>query len=362
MEKHHHELNSPGKIKRELSEVVNIKGISIYCGVLDHQHSFQIAGIHFHDRSDKIMAILSEADLAPVGISVYTRLDHFKQCIVALKKNDLSLHTELYIFSDAPRPGDEDAVQDVRAYAKSVEGFKTVSVIEREKNSRIDNNRGGMSYLLQKYGRLIWLEDDVVTAKGFLTFVNEALKKYQYDDSIMSITGYRPPLLLDVDDTNSDILLLPRFNAWGFGIWKRSYEKISEINSEILTKDFQRKVGILGDDLLHLFQKELLGELNALDIRATFWQNYYGCNTIYPKFSLTRNLGFDGTGAHCGTSDKFDVDELWSKRADFNFTQDVTINKKFETANFYFRRLTWYAKSKRNIRYFLRHLLYQNSN
>lgn len=297
-----------------------------------------------------------------MGISVYTRLAHFKQCIEALHQNDLAMKTNLYIFSDAPRVGDEDAVRAVRSYSKSIEGFKTVSVIQRETNSRVQNNRGGMAYLLQKYGRLIWLEDDVLTAKGFLTFMNEALEKYKSDESVMSITGYRPPVLLEVGGSDTDILLLPRFNAWGFGIWQRSYDQISEINSEILTKDFQRKVSILGDDLLHLFRKEIMGELNALDIRATFWQNYYGSCTVYPKFSLTRNLGFDGTGLHCGTSVKFDINELWCKRTDFNFIKDSSLNKKFEIANCDFRRLKWYANLKRNLRYLLQRLLFKRHN
>jgi len=35
-------------------------------------------------------------------------------------------------------------------------------------------------------------------------------------------------------------------------------------------------------------------------------------STVYPRKSLVRNIGHDGSEMHCGKTNKFDVD-LWEK-------------------------------------------------
>ena len=132
--------------------------------------------------------------LAPIGISTYCRLNHLKQTIIALQRNTLAKESELYIFSDAQKQGDEERVAKVREYIYTIDGFKKIHIVERKTNGRVANNRGGMKHLLEKYGKMIWLEEDIVTTSGFLQFVNEALEFYKDDERIISITGYSPPI------------------------------------------------------------------------------------------------------------------------------------------------------------------------
>ena len=53
-------------------------------------------------------------DLAPIAVSTYARPQHLQQTIAALQKNTLAQQSELFVFSDAPKPGDEDKVEAVR--------------------------------------------------------------------------------------------------------------------------------------------------------------------------------------------------------------------------------------------------------
>ena len=69
---------------------------------------------------------LNLEDLAPISVSVYNRIAHFKNCIKSLAANDLAKNSVLYIFSDGAKPGDEKAVLKVREYARSIKGFKNV--------------------------------------------------------------------------------------------------------------------------------------------------------------------------------------------------------------------------------------------
>ncbi len=65
--------------------------------------------------------------LAPIALFSYMRLDTLKKTVEALKTNDLASQSELYIFSDAARNG-EDAfvVSQVRDYLQTITGFKKI--------------------------------------------------------------------------------------------------------------------------------------------------------------------------------------------------------------------------------------------
>ncbi len=77
---------------------------------------------------------------APIGLIVYARLEHTKKTILALKNNALAKESKLYIFSDAPKDGDENKVTQMRDYIKTINGFKSVFIIERDTNSRVKNS------------------------------------------------------------------------------------------------------------------------------------------------------------------------------------------------------------------------------
>ena len=154
--------------------------------------------------------------IAPIGLSVCSRLKHLKHTVEALQMNDLADRSELYIFSDAPVHGNEEKVQSVRDYIKTINRFKKVHIIERENNDRVANSRGGMRMLLDRFGKMIFLEEDVVTAPGFLTFMNKHLDKYDGHDRIFSISGYTPPIVFQMLPSLR-LFYSRRFNA--LGIW-----------------------------------------------------------------------------------------------------------------------------------------------
>lgn len=72
---------------------------------------------------------------APIILFVYNRPWHTQQTIEALQKNELADQSDLIIYTDAPK--NDQAwlqVQEVRDYIKIVDGFKSVKIIERDKN------------------------------------------------------------------------------------------------------------------------------------------------------------------------------------------------------------------------------------
>src|SRR5688572_7223408 len=118
--------------------------------------------------------------LAPVALFVYNRPWHTRQTVKALQNNFLADETELFIFSDGPKNDDSKAaVQEVRDYLKTIEQFKNITIIEQEKNLGLANSIiSGVTEIVNKYGKIIVIEDDLISSRYFLKYMNDALDKY----------------------------------------------------------------------------------------------------------------------------------------------------------------------------------------
>jgi hypothetical protein len=266
-------------------------------------------------------------DLAPIGVSTYSRINHLKQTIEALQKNTLAKESEIYIFSDAPKKGDEEIVAKVREYIHTIDGFKKVHILERNTNSRVKNNRGGIRELLDKYGRMIFLEDDVATAPGFLQFMNDALNFYKNYSNILSVSGHTPNLSY-FNDVFCDIYLSKRFHGWGVGFWHDKYNLIKDIPSWSEIKRDQQTIQNLKDmgrDMVSMIQSEADHRIDALDIKACYLCAKYGYTNVLPTKTLVKNIGMDNSGVHCSDCDPFFNDLLSNKRS-FIMIEDLQID------------------------------------
>ena len=110
-------------------------------------------------------------EIAPVIIFTYNRLEHTKQTIEALMENYLADKSDIYIFSDGPKGEiDEKEVSNIRQYINSLMGFKSITIVESKSNNGLANSViQGVTEVINKYGKAIVLEDDIVTSRYFLT-------------------------------------------------------------------------------------------------------------------------------------------------------------------------------------------------
>lgn len=249
---------------------------------------------------------------APVIIHAYRRREHLRRTLDALRENRLSDRTEVFITSDGPRPGDEAQVAEVREFLGTVTGFKRVEIIARKTNNRLENWRFRRR-MLGEHDRIVVVEDDCVTAPGFLAFMNECLDRYADDPGVFSVSGYIPPLP-GVPADPFRLLRLGRFNAWGHGIFRRTERLIrphpdpGEFNRLLDDPAFRRKVAReVGLPWFGMLRRVCLGKLLAFDVMANLEVLKRGLDVIYPSRSLVSNIGFDGSGEHCGDGDRFKV-------------------------------------------------------
>lgn len=285
--------------------------------------------------------------LAPVSITVYNRENHFCSCIKALKKNTLANKTHLYIFSDAPScSADEKAVQNIRQFATNIQGFREVSCIFQGENNPKLNNALARSIPLSAYNKIIRLEDDIITAPGFLNFINSALEFYKDDPDIINVCGYSPPIRIP-DDYINDTFILKRPCAWGWGYFSEVLEIIESDSSssldclsKLLSDSLVDKFYEVGQDVKRMALNQSRAGQFTGDVKLMLYQLLNAKFTVYPRHSLVQNLGHDGSGMHCGRTTDFLHNELWSKVHDFEFDVNPNVNSKIVRANYNFRSRT----------------------
>ena len=136
--------------------------------------------------------------LAPIIVFCYNRPDHLEQTLESLSCNELADQSILYIYCDGPKSDASDEMRqkiaDVRLVARKRQWCKEVHVVEREENVGLMNNIvGAVTEIVNQYGRVIVLEDDMLTSPGTLRYFNDALELYKDEDKVMHIVSYMFP-------------------------------------------------------------------------------------------------------------------------------------------------------------------------
>lgn len=253
---------------------------------------------------------------APVFVSVYNRPDHFQKCISALQAADLASETLLYIASDKEKEDSEkDAVEKVRSIIRGIRGFKKVVPFLRERNLGFPKSINDAWYpVLKDHGSAIFLEDDVLVAKGFLRFMNLALTKYENHPRVQAVCGWSWASHPAWPKTH---YFLRAFSAWGFGCWyHKEYEteKFPETAQRFMNRwHLLAKANRIMPHALHFLKK--IGEEGApiTDISKSLAciENDHFC--VFPKKTLIQNIGHDGTGLHCTTENLHGIGETWNE-------------------------------------------------
>ncbi len=247
---------------------------------------------------------------APILLFVYNRPEHTKLTIEALRNNTLASESILYIYSDAARSeADTAKVNEVRKVIQSVDGFKEINIIERDKNwglarSIID----GVTSVVNKYGRVIVLEDDLVTAPYFLQFMNDALETYRDEPRVGHIYACEYTQNRALPDT----YLIKFTGSWGWATWDRAWKKFNPDGQYLLNELQRRKLTRTFDfngtyGYTRMLQRQVEGKNNSWAIRwnaSLFLNDMLSLNA---GKSLVRNIGFDGSGTHCGSDRLYDA-------------------------------------------------------
>lgn len=256
--------------------------------------------------------------LAPIILFTYNRLEHTKKTIESLSKNALAKESELYIYSDAAKTEtDLEKVKAVREYIYTIYGFKKINIIEAKKNKGLANSViDGVTEIINKYKKVIVLEDDLVTSKYFLEYMNESLNLYEKREDIWSIAGYSPNIDIP-KEYKYDIYLTYRGCSWGWATWKDRWDgidwNIRDYSEFKKNKKLITEFDISGSDMSPMLDDQMNGRINSWAIRWCYNQYKQKKLTVYPVKSLVRNIGNDLSGTHTSITNKYDCELLDKK-------------------------------------------------
>lgn len=277
----------------------------------------------------------------------YNRCKHTERVLNALKKNTL-LPEKLYIFQDGVK-NQQQLIEwkKVNDIIQKVDWCLTELVISEHNKGLADSIVSGLNYVFEKHDAVIVLEDDCVPHPQFMEFMYACLRKYENEKSVYNVSGYAWPL--EVQKNGTDAYFTHRANSWSWGTWKtrwleysRDYTILGRIKNDELAA---KRLSIWGEDLEGYLLGNIYGNCNSW---ATFWslkiieKNGY---CIAPYKSLVENIGFDGTGVHCGTG------EIWTdllgeeERLTINLPEIIELPKQCEIkfANYF----AWATREKR---------------
>jgi len=296
-------------------------------------------------------------DLAPIILFVFNRPWHTRQTIEALQKNLYARESNLFVFSDGPKTvADESKVQEVRDYIRTCVGFKSMSIRERDRNFGLaESIITGVTEIVNQYGNIIVLEDDLISSPNFLKFMNRALMVYEGKKEIFSVTGYN--FLSKIPDSYKEqVFLSYRPSSWGWGTWADRWEKadweVKEYDAFMKNRAEQVRFNRGGDDLTGMLTQQMKGKLDSWGIRWCFTHFLHNAYCLVPVISKINNIGFDNSGTHCKSSEKYIV-ALDDCANEIDLPQDIKINEDISRAVYEFHRFTFINK----IKFFLHRLM-----
>ena len=246
-------------------------------------------------------------NLAPIILFVYNRPWHTSQVLDSLAANTEAKDCVLYVYCDGPKNNTDynvvQKIEETRVIIRNESRFKNIIIIEQSSNKGLANSIiDGVTEVLNTHDKAIILEDDILAAKGFLKYMNEALTVYEKEDNVGCIHAWTPEL--GPLDYKEFTFFLKGGDCWGWATWKESwkfFEKDGEklrtlIKSRNLEYSFNRNGT---EEFLGMLQDQITGKNDSWAIRwhaSLFLENRY---CLHPVNPLVKNIGLDGSGTHC---------------------------------------------------------------
>ena len=281
---------------------------------------------------------------SPIVMIGYTRKETLRRSLLNLSQCYGVRDHDIYLFLDAEcKPEHKSAVEAMYTCANQVRMscLTHLTIIRRERNYGVPGNLlSAVSQILDKYGRIIFFEDDVLVSRTFLKYMDSALDFYEGDARVWCINGNSAPYVKIPSDYPHDVYLTPRNLPWGWATWKNRWEKVDFRIRDwpVLKGDprFVEKVAETGEEMLGLLDGVYQGFVRTWDVQCTYYMIKNGLFAIEPRYRLTKNIGFASVGAVncCGRNMALECMKYYDfiPRLEAGVTKDSRIWNSFRNA------------------------------
>lgn len=275
---------------------------------------------------------------SPIVVFAYNRKKLLADCIESLKANEESKDSDLIIFVDGAKLKRDIRVEDVKAYVKSIRGFRTITYHFSSTNKGLARSViEGVSSVLKEYGAAIVVEDDLIVGRNFLSFMNQGLNKYIDDRKVFSICGYTNKIKMPAG-YHYDGYFCTRSSSWGWATWKDRWESCDwELKDWHTIKQKAKAFNKWGgSDCFSMLRGWKDGRINSWAIRFCYNQFVQNKLSLFPTISHVRNEGFDGEGTNCPRWNRFKCDFDDTDNKIFSLPTDTKVDKSlFKSAMSY---------------------------
>jgi hypothetical protein len=287
--------------------------------------------------------------LSPIIFFAYNRPKLTLKTLSALKKNKLSKYSKIIFFVDrAKNKKDIRLNNEVIRIIKKEKNFRSKKIILRKKNYGLTKNFiDGMTEIFKKHDRAIILEDDNLVSLNFLEFMNSSLEIYKNDRKVSCIYAYFPKTRYELPET---FFLRGSWTlTWGTAFWKRSWELfepdanklLKKIRNKKLIKNFNFDNSF---DWFSMLERCKNNQNQSWSVRwyaSTFLKNTF---TLFPKLSLCKNIGMDGSGVNTPKTKIWNVD-IYKGKIDVKKQKVVESRLALKAAKFFFYSIEpWHIK------------------
>ena len=214
----------------------------------------------------------------------------------------------MFVFCDGPKDNASEEqktkVYEVQDYIRTITGFKKISIRIRKANQGLANSViSGVTEIIEKFGKVIVVEDDIITHPYFLRYMNECLATYETRKDIYMIGGFNHNIIFPWW-YKKDIYLTYRSCSWGWATWKNRWKnadwKVAGYDEMLRDDKIQKLFNRGGDDNFRMLKMQMEGKIDSWCIRWDYCMFKHNAFCVLPRYSLVKNCGFDGTGVHCG--------------------------------------------------------------
>lgn len=235
---------------------------------------------------------------------------------VIFKRKDVALRTlesikaakpaKLYISGDGARPnvkGEKEKVESTRkAVLQFIDWECEVKTRFPEENQGCCNGvYNAINWLFENEERGIIVEDDCMLKPSFFRFAEEMLDMYKDDLRVGMIDAANYLPNVNIPDSYG----FSRYKSTnGWATWRRAWK--------LMDLDMKWRDGVYEDSIIanmsykskeHNYWKYRLKAVDENDVSAWDWQWYFTLAAhnmlgIYPKYSLTTNIGFGEDATH----------------------------------------------------------------